>query len=71
MTLFEQWFIKRIFAREVIQGDHQQRICNLYKMLREAAMNEFTEDNQPTLDDFLRECFESTQWDDHYLKVKD
>lgn len=29
-------------------------------MIRKAAENEFTEDNAPTMDAFLKECFEKT-----------
>jgi hypothetical protein len=28
--------------------------------MREAVENEFTEDNKPTLDSFMQECFDST-----------
>jgi hypothetical protein len=63
MTRFQKWMLKQIFRQEVRQGfDHDRRITNLYAMIREAARNEFTEDNEPTADSFLRECFEKTQW---------
>lgn len=62
MTKFEEWFLRRVFRREVRQGyDHDKRITTLYAMIRKAAENEFTEDNAPTLSDFLAECFERTQ----------
>lgn len=61
MTKFEQWFIKRVIAREVIQGfDHDKRIENLYEMIRLACEKQFNEDNAPTMDSFLRERFETT-----------
>lgn len=59
MSRFEQWFLRRVFAREVVQGyDHHMRITDLYQMIREAAESEFREDNVPTLNSFLRERFE-------------
>lgn len=59
MSRFEKWFLKRVFAREVRQGPtHDLRITNLYGMVREATENEFTEDNKPTRDAFLKECFQ-------------
>lgn len=49
--------LKTICALLVVQGPkHRQNIIDYYKMMYEAAQNEFTEDNKPTLDDFLREC---------------
>lgn len=58
MTDLEQCFMRRILAREVRAGrDHDQRITQLYVMIREAAEKEFTEDNIPTLNDSLVEWF--------------
>lgn len=58
MTRFEKWFLRRVFKREVLQGgDHPARISNLYAMIRQAARDEFTEDNDITLDTFLLERF--------------
>ena len=62
MTKFERWYLKRIIAREVIQGpDHAENIKNLYSMIRNACDKEFYEDNDPTLDFFLLELFDATQ----------
>jgi hypothetical protein len=50
--------LKNICKRIVKQGPlHQARITAYYKIMREAAEKEFTEDNKPTLDAFLQECF--------------
>lgn len=63
MNWFTHWFLKRTFRQEVKQGHyHDLKISNLYAMIREAAENEFTEDNAPTIDAFLRECFERAQY---------
>jgi hypothetical protein len=54
--------LKKIFKEAVIQGpDHTGNIERIYKLLREATETEFTEDNAPTLDKFLLECFEKSQ----------
>lgn len=61
MNKFEEWFLKRIIKREVRQDyDHPKKIIELYKMIREACENEFTEDNVPTLNHFLTECLEKS-----------
>jgi hypothetical protein len=54
MSKFELWFIKRVIRRQVIQGNHRRRIFNLYAIIVDAARGEFTEDNKPTLDSFLK-----------------
>lgn len=62
MTRLEYWFFKRILDNEVLQGfNHANNIKALYAMIRKACEDEFTEDNAPTLDVFLRELFEETQ----------
>jgi len=63
MNKIEKWFFKRVIARDVIQGySHAKNIEALYLMVREACESEFTEDNAPTMDVFLRERFEATQY---------
>jgi hypothetical protein len=52
--------LKKIIRATVSQGNHKNRITQLYRDVRSAAMAEFTEDNQLTLDSFLRECFEAS-----------
>lgn len=60
MTKFELWFFKRIAKQEVRQGyQHAGRISEMYQIIRDAARAEFTEDNDPTLNSFLRDCFEN------------
>jgi len=55
MSKCELWFMRRVIKKQVIQGDHKRRIFNLYAMIVDAARDEFTEDNKPTLDGFLKE----------------
>lgn len=60
---FEKWIIHRILRKAVVQShEHEKNVKAFYGMIREACENEFTEDNAPTTDAFLRECFESTQY---------
>ena len=56
MNNFERWALRRIAKRAVIQGDHKSRITEYYQIIIRAARNEFTEDNGPTLNNFLTEC---------------
>lgn len=61
MNKIEKWFLNRIIEREVRQDyDHPKKITELYKMIRVACEEEFTEDNTATLNDFLTECFENS-----------
>jgi hypothetical protein len=51
---------KNYIKDQVRQGGHEDRIIALYRMVYEAAKAEFPEDNKPTLDSFLKECFEAS-----------
>jgi hypothetical protein len=62
MTTFEHWILKRIFKKQVTQGGHFNNIQELYTMIRDAAAEEFTEDNQPTIDAFLQDAFDETKF---------
>jgi len=54
------WLLRCICRKLVIQGPlHAQRITEYYRIMREAAEAEFTEDNDPTLTAFLRECWDT------------
>ena len=58
MTRSERKALKRIAKRLVTQGpDHKNNICEYYNIMAKAAAEEFTEDNRPTLNAFLRRCF--------------
>ncbi len=51
-----------MIAKDVTQGyEHARNIEALYALIREACEEEFTEDNAPTMDAFLRERFDATQ----------
>lgn len=65
MTWFERWMLKRIARRLVIQShEHRRNIVEYYKIMHLAAAEEFYEDNQPTLDSFLDECYEEgREWE--------
>ena len=56
MTRFQKWILLKIVKKVVIQGDHRRRIIEFYSFLIDAARREFTEDNKPTLNNFLEEC---------------
>jgi len=57
MNWLERWLLKRLVRRLVLQGpSHQGYIIEYYKTIIDAARLEFSEDNEPTLLDFLEEC---------------
>lgn len=59
MNKLENWFMKRIIRKMVIQSLHNDaRISYLYEMIYDACRNEYFEDNIPTLESFLQECFD-------------
>jgi len=59
MTKLEKWCLRVIFRRQVTQGfDHGRRITDLYAMIRQAAHEEFTDDNPATLNQYLTELFQ-------------
>ena len=59
ISRFNRFLLRRICRGLVKQAHlHKRRITAYYRIMREAARAEFTEDNDPTLDAFLRECFE-------------
>lgn len=62
MSKLKYWILKKIIRSEIIQGEcHDKKITGLYQMIRDAAEEEFTEDNIPTMNSFLQECFDKTQ----------
>ena len=60
MNRFERWFLKRIIARQVVQGDHFKRIEDLYSMIAVACREEFYEDNNVTVGEFCNERFQKS-----------
>lgn len=59
MTNFQIKILKWIAKKIVIQSSyHQNNIIQYYKIIAEAATNEFREDNKITMDSFLIECHE-------------
>lgn len=61
MTKFERWFLRRVLRKHIVQGHHHdKRITEFYAMIRQAVESEFTEDNKPTRDQYLTECFEAS-----------
>lgn len=49
--------LTKIYIKDQVRED---RIIALYRMVYEAAKEQFNEDNKPTLDSFLLECFEAS-----------
>ena len=62
MNLYFKYLIKKALDSRCVQGySHEVRIREIYALIREVCVEEFPEDNAPTMDAFLRELFESTQ----------
>lgn len=59
MNAFERWLVKRVVAKAVVQGDHVRNVEQLFTIIDDAVENEFTEDNRPTIEAFLRERLEA------------
>lgn len=60
MVSITEKLTKNYIKDQVHQGGHEDRIIALYRMIYEAAKEQFNEDNKPTLDSFLLECFEAS-----------
>ena len=58
MTKFDRWFLKRLCYKITKQGNHKERIIEYYRTVIKPARKVFTEDTPPSLDSFLKECFE-------------
>jgi hypothetical protein len=65
LTRFKRWMLTWIARKLVVQGPlHRSNIVEMYRIIYNAAKDEFTEDNKPTLDAFLQECFDEVKkWD--------
>jgi len=58
----ELWFFKRHVKNCVTQGfNHHRKIRGMYRIIYEAAQDEFYEDNKVTLDAFLTELHKDAQ----------
>jgi hypothetical protein len=61
ITKFQTWLLKRIFRKLVKQGPmHQKNVIAVYSLMQSALKNEFTEDNDATLNLFSRGCHEAS-----------
>jgi len=59
LGLHYDYILRWICKKLIIQGRfHDAIVTALYQIIREAAAEEFTEDNVPTLNGFLEDCFE-------------
>lgn len=62
----EMWFLMRIFRREARQGRGNGQFHNptrFYVLIHEAWAEVYREDNAPTVDVYLRECFEASGYE--------
>jgi hypothetical protein len=60
---FQKWMLRAMFRGLFTQGPHHEsNIIAVYSIVTETARNEFTEDNQPTLNGFLEDCHNKAEW---------
>ena len=61
ISRLDECMLQFFFKKYVAQGhNHKHLITELYKMIHEAARNEFTEDSDVSLNAFLKECFDKS-----------
>jgi hypothetical protein len=58
MVSIVEKFVKSYIQERMRLRERQDSITELYKTIYEVAKTEFPEDNKPTLDSYLTECFE-------------
>jgi len=57
MNRLIRYLLHRICKKLVVQGhNHETNIVEYYRIMREAALVEFIEDSETSLNAFLREC---------------
>ena len=59
MTKFELWVARWLARRVVKNGYATSKLTALFSIILAEAQAEFTEDNEPTLHYFMRECLDS------------
>jgi len=71
----EEKNLKKIAHRIVVQShEHRENIIRFYRTLAEAAREQFTEDNRPTLEHFLKECHDEAfqrTWPGYHAKKEE
>lgn len=59
LNRFENWLFRKLIAKIVRQEcRHKENITELYQAIYDQARYTFYEDNKPTLDGFLDECYQ-------------
>ena len=59
LSPFERWVMHWLFTRALRRGWTQERLTQVMTELSQATRKTFLEDNDPTVDAFLRESLES------------
>lgn len=63
ITKFQTWLLRTMFRNLFLQGrHHENNIIAVYSIVTDVAREEFSEDNQPTLNDFLEDCHKAAEW---------
>ena len=64
MNCIGTWLLKRAVKQVMRQYGRRfakRDVIGLYSIIQEAAEDEFSEDNDPTIHFFLKECFDKAQ----------
>ena len=70
LTKFQILILRWIFGNAFIQSEfHERNIKKVFALIREACEEEFTEDNDATMDSCLLNCIEPSIKSDHYNKI--
>jgi hypothetical protein len=58
LTKFQMWILRKVFKAAMIQSSyHQRNLVTIQILLLEVMRAEFYEDNDATLDYFVRDCY--------------
>ncbi len=58
MSPFTLWLFRKLVRDNITQGPHHQsNLEQMYRIIQEEAQREFYEDNAPTLNGFLDDCY--------------
>lgn len=62
MNRIERWWLRRLLARELRDDfGYRERVARLYRLIREAAEQQFPLETPPALSSFLACQFETSQ----------
>lgn len=58
---FKLWIVQGWIREQMLHGNQQQGITGIYSQVHATAREVFCEDNLPTLNEFLDECYQAAK----------